>query len=175
MSLPTPLWPLRCLCRCELSTRPTKVPKAKAKGKNSSRKATEALSDDDDMVALALMVAAAKPARDDLGQQLCLMPGYLAKRADQVVKASLAKKDLRLLQQKVRRSQWWLRTLRGPRSPWRRVPLYMHPLCRYQMHPTKKVDHTPVVPACPHPCGACRFRLFGAFPYDELSVSISIK
>ena len=38
------------------------------------------------------VVAAAKPARDDLGQQLCLMPGYLAKRADQVVKASFAKK-----------------------------------------------------------------------------------
>ena len=52
MSLPTPLWPLRCLCRCELSTRPTKVPKAKGKGNNSSRKATEALSDDDDIVHL---------------------------------------------------------------------------------------------------------------------------
>ena len=52
MSLPTPLWPLRCFCRCEASTRPPKVPKAKAKGKNSSRKATEALSDDDDIIHL---------------------------------------------------------------------------------------------------------------------------
>ena len=50
MSLPTPLWPLRCLCRCEPSTRPTK-----AKGKNSSRKTTkttEAQSDVDDIVDL---------------------------------------------------------------------------------------------------------------------------
>ena len=52
MSLPTPLWPLRCLCRCEASPRSTKVHKAKAKGKNSSRKATEALSDDDDIIHL---------------------------------------------------------------------------------------------------------------------------
>ena len=28
---------------------------------------------------------------------------------------------------------------------------------RKQMHQRKQVDHTPVVPACPHPCGACRF------------------
>ena len=39
------------------------------------------------------VVAAAKPARDVLGQQLCVIPGYLADRADQVVKATLAKKN----------------------------------------------------------------------------------
>jgi hypothetical protein len=38
------------------------------------------------------VVAAAKPARDDLGQQLCLMPGCLANRADQVVQTLLAKR-----------------------------------------------------------------------------------
>ena len=32
------------------------------------------------------VVAAAKPARDDVGERLCLMPGYHATRADQVVK-----------------------------------------------------------------------------------------
>jgi hypothetical protein len=52
VSLPTPLWPLRCLCRCELSTRPTKVRKAKGKGTNPSRKATGSLSDDDDIIDL---------------------------------------------------------------------------------------------------------------------------
>ena len=52
MSLPTPLWPLRCLCRWEASTQTTKVPQAKAKGKNSSRKTKEAQSDDDDIIHL---------------------------------------------------------------------------------------------------------------------------
>ena len=51
MSLPTPLWPLRCLCRCE---EPAKRP-TKAKWKNSSRKTTKTTvtqSDDDDIIDL---------------------------------------------------------------------------------------------------------------------------
>ena len=86
-------------------------------------------------------------ATDDLGHQLCLMSGYLAKRADQVEKVSLAKKRPSATPTKGAAKSMVAKDPKGTE-----VTVEVGPtVCA----PTLSLSDAPKKEGRPYPCGAC--------------------
>jgi hypothetical protein len=93
------------------------------------------------------VVAGAKPVKDALGQQLCLMPGYLGERADQIVKASRAKKGPSATPTKGAAKSMVAKDPKGTE-----VTVEVGPtVCA----PTLSLSDAPKKEGRPYPCGAC--------------------
>jgi hypothetical protein len=89
------------------------------------------------------VVAGAKPAKDDLGQQLCLMPAYLAN----AVKASRAKKGPSAAPIKGAAKSMLAKDPKGTE-----VTVEVGPtVCA----PTLSLSDAPEKEGRPYPCGAC--------------------
>ena len=98
-------------------------------------------------ILLPEVVVPAKPARDGQGQQLCLLQGDLAERADQIVKVSFAKKIPSAIPTKGAAKSMVDRDPQGTEVTVEAGPTVYAPTLSLSDAPNKE--------GRPYPCGAC--------------------